>query len=158
MQINNELQDLIIKYANKYSLNPAVVFGICCQESLCNPYAARFEPHYKWLYKPNEVRPRMCSLETEKILQKTSWGLMQVMGGVYREHGFEGWLTKVATNPEIQLDYGCKHLSKKIRRWGGQKGILAYNSGSPRKGKDGRYVNAYYLKKVVRYGEKFHGD
>jgi soluble lytic murein transglycosylase-like protein len=85
------------------------------------------------------------------MLQKTSFGLMQVMGAVFREYGFEGWLSQIVTSPELQLEFGCKHLSKKIRRYGKESGIAAYNAGSPRRKPDGKFVNQYYVDNVLRY-------
>jgi len=147
----DKINEQIVKFSKKYGLNPTIVYGICKQESTLNPLAARHEPDYKWVWKPKEVKPQFCSIDTERMLQKTSFGLMQVMGAVYREHGFTGWLTEVASNVELQLDYGCKHLSKKIAKYGRDGGIVAYNSGIPRTGTDGKYVNQYYLDNVLKY-------
>jgi len=144
----------IITAAAKHGIPYSTVGGIIRQESGAEPLACRHEPGYRWLYYPERVKPVTCSLTTEKIFQMTSWGLMQVMGAVYREYGFEGWLSKVICDIEAQLEYGCLHLGKKIKKFGLEGGIVAYNSGSPRRKEDGTYVNQYYLDAVLRYTEE----
>lgn len=153
--MDEELKQLIIKYADKYGLDPKIVYGVCMQESGLNPLACRYEPKYKWLWNPSKSKPKTCSLDTEIILQKTSWGLMQDMGAVFRELGFTGWLTEVIQSPEVQIDYGCCLLAKKIQKYGLVEGILSYNSGSPLRKKGGGYVNEDYLKGVMQYSEDF---
>ena len=148
------LIELILKLADKYGTDPAIIYGVCQQESGFNELAVRHEPNYKWTWKPKEAKPRWCSVDTERMLQKTSIGLMQVMGAVYREFGFKGWLTSIVTDPEIQLEYGCLYLSKKIVKYGRDGGIVAYNSGSPRYTTDGKYRNAHYLENVLKYATR----
>ena len=142
--------------AEKHGIDPTIVYGVVQQESTGNSIACRFEKNYKWLYKPGSVKPRSCSLDTEVASQKMSWGLMQVMGAVYRELGYKDWLSKVLTLPELQLDYGCKFLKKKIDKYGLHEGILCYNSGSPLFNDDGSYKNQYYLDKVLHYSKGFY--
>lgn len=142
--------------AEKHGIDPAIVYGVVQQESTGNYVACRFEKNYKWLVTPAKVKPINCSLDTEETLQKMSFGLMQMMGGVFRELGYKDWLSKVLTLPELQLDYGCKFLKKKINRYGLHEGILSYNSGSPLKHDDGSYKNQYYLDKVLHYSKGFY--
>ncbi len=144
------MKELVKKYAEKYGLDPAIVFGVCMQESSMNPKARRFEPNWCYFY----MLPTLPGVTTadEHNDQATSWGLMQVMGAVLREHGYKGVLPDILNDPEAQIDYGCKHLHKKIMKYGLELGILAYNAGSPRK-KNGKWVNAAYLKKVLKYSE-----
>ena len=153
--MDEKLMQMIVEAAEDRALDPAIVYGVCRQESALNPLAIRFEPNYKWLWKPKEVKPQTCSLDTERALQKMSFGLMQVMGAVFRECGYKGWLTEIIAKPDIQLSYGCKHLAKKIQKYGLERGILAYNSGSPRKNSDGAYINQYYLDNVMKFKAAF---
>lgn len=150
----NRIFTVIKETAKAHKLPVELVYGICMQESALNPLAVRYEPNYRWLYFPEEVKPTICSLTTEKTLQKTSWGLMQVMGAVVREYGFEGWLTEMVAGTSLQLRYGCKHLSKLIARWGLEGGIVAYNAGSPRIGNDGKYINQLYLDRVMTHSKR----
>jgi len=151
--MDDKLAELITQAARQSDLDPALVWAICKQESGMNPLAVRHEPAYKWVCKPVENKPHGCSLDTERMLQKTSFGLMQVMGAVFREYGFKGWLSEIITQPALQLEYGCKHLKRKLAKYGSEGGIVAYNSGSPRYNAQGKYVNQYYLDNVLKYAE-----
>jgi len=150
-----EIKPYVEKYARLYGLKPEIVYGVCVQESGLNPYAARFEPNYKWLFRPSKVKPLLCSAVTEETCQKISWGLMQIMGAVFRELGFQGWLTEVLSSIDIQLDYGCRLLSVKINKYGLHDGILSYNSGSPIKGKDGKFINEHYYEGVIKHSQTY---
>jgi len=141
---------LINQYATKYAFDPAILWGICMTESSMNPKATRYEPNYVWLYKPGEYGVRI-DIETRQ--QKTSFGLMQVMGAVLREYGYKGTLSNILKDPEAQLDYGCRHLAKKIKRYGLNLGIACYNSGSPIRNPDGTLKNANYIKKVLEHSK-----
>jgi soluble lytic murein transglycosylase-like protein len=137
--------------SKKYNLPPEIIYGVCVQESALNPFAVRFEPHYKWIVKDRRLKPKGCSDATEITLQKTSFGLMQVMGAVIREQGFAGWLTETLCSVEMQIEFGCRHLAKGVKRWGSiEAGLSAYNAGSPRK-ENGRYVNQNYVDGVLRH-------
>lgn len=150
-----QIIEAIKDYAEQYGLPAHIVYGVCMRESVLDPFAARYEPHYKWLYKPSTVKPSICSLDTETILQKTSIGLMQVMGGVYRELGYRGWLSALFANPELQLEYGCRHLAAKIRKYGLEGGISAYNAGAPDRDRDGKIDNPEYVKAVMTFAAGF---
>ena len=144
--------NLIERMAPTFGLEASLVYAVCRQESSLNPFAVRYEKNYRWLLP--EVKVPGCTSETERMLQKTSIGLMQVMGAVYRELGFTGWLTEVVGDAVIQLEYGCLFLSKKIEKYGMDRGILAYNSGSPIK-KNGKYINQYYLDRVKQFRKEW---
>lgn len=143
------LKPLIEKYAAKYGLRPEIVYGVIKKESSFNPFAARFETAYRYIYKAQDLKPDDCSLTTEVALQKTSFGLMQCMGGVLREHGYQGWLTAIIADVEAQLNYGCKHLKSKIDKYGELRGISAYNAGSPTAN------NAEYVSRVMAYSREW---
>ncbi|MBN1840798.1 MAG: lytic transglycosylase domain-containing protein [Deltaproteobacteria bacterium] len=147
----------ITSAAEKAKLDPAIVYGVCVKESSLDPMAVRFEENYRWLFHPDLIRPTFCSLDTEKCLQKFSFGLMQVMGATFRELGFRGWLTSIPQDIGVQLEYGCKYLQQKIKKYGRDEGILAYNAGSPRKSKvpGKKYVNDSYLSEVLEYAREY---
>lgn len=149
------MKALIESIATRHGLDPAIVSGICMQESSLNPDAARHEPEYRWVLRDTRLKPPTCTIETELVFQRTSWGLMQVMGAVFREQGLSGWLNAVVKDPALQLEYGCRHLKKKIQTWGLEPGILAYNAGTPRRDAAGRYVNQYYLDNVLRFAKEW---
>lgn len=140
---------LIEKYAARHKLYPATVYGVCMAESSMDPKATRYEPDYRWLYQPEAY-----DFISEIHWQKTSLGLMQVMGAVLREYGYKPSLQSILSSPSNQLDYGCRHLSAKIRKYGAINGIAAYNTGSPRWG-NGKLVNQEYVDKVLRHAKDF---
>ena len=92
-----------IASARTYGLPVAIVQGIMEVESGGNPFAMKFECHYRWLVDVNTLKPFRyltpgeiynirppddfnyltgTTPDTEWIGQKTSWGPMQVMGAV----------------------------------------------------------------------------
>jgi len=139
--------EFISAATKKHDLPPDIVYGVCMQESAMNAHACRYEHNYKYLItKPN--KPFTCSYDTEMILQKCSIGLMQVMGAVYREYGYEGWLSALFCEPATQLDFGCLHLKNKlIKHQSIEKALSAYNAGVPIKG------NADYVQKVLKFAK-----
>lgn len=156
------MKALIQKYAEKYSLDPAIVYGVCMTESSMNPKATRFEPGYKWLYHVDMcAKEANVPFEVEKRQQMTSFGIMQLMGGVLREYNYWGRLSDILYSPDAQIAFGCRHLASKIAKYGLELGILAYNSGSPGRDLNGVWFppeqqhNADYLKKVMRYAAQF---
>jgi soluble lytic murein transglycosylase-like protein len=70
-----------------HSLDPALVCAVCEQESAWNPYAIRYEPGFLARYVAPIFTAGKISA-TEAYARSFSWGLMQVMGQVAREHGF----------------------------------------------------------------------
>jgi hypothetical protein len=150
-----EVLAMIKVKAEKHGIVPAVLYGICKQESGLDPHATRSEPHYRWIVRDTRLKPHNCTIITEHALQRISWGVMQVMGAVIREQGYAGWIDAIACDLDAQIEYGCRHLKKMIQRYGEMEGVLAYNAGSPRKGPDGNYVNAYYYARVMRYASDY---
>jgi len=135
------------------------VLGIIETESSFNPYACRYEPHYRWIYKPEEFYISYSStVETEIQFQKCSLGLMQLMGAVYRELGYKKPLPAVFEDIDAQISYGIRHFLKFYHRYESiTAAISSYNAGSPRKTQTGRYVNQGYVDKVLANAEKWRG-
>ena len=148
----------IKSYSHLYNLDPSIVYGVCKTESNLNSFAMRYETGYKYLVDPKKVRPSTCSINTESILQKCSFGLMQVMGSVFREYGYARWLSEIITDIDLQISYGCRHLSNKIKKYGLQKGIASYNSGSPRYDKNGKLANQEYVDLVMGYTKEWKDE
>lgn len=124
------LDPIIEDMGRKYGIEPALIRGIIKQESNWDVNASRFEAH------KNDA----------------SWGLMQVMlataQGVL---GNPNLTTTQLINPQVNIEAGTKLMADNLRRWGNlSDAIAAYNAGSPRLGKDGKYVNAEYVSKVLR--------
>ncbi len=136
-----------------------VVMAIIETESSFNPYAARYEPNYRWLVSPERFyRFYTSNPETEIILQKTSLGLMQLMGANYRALGYTRPLTQVFEDVDAQIRYGIKHFLNYYEKYESlPKAIAAYNAGSPRKTQTGRYVNQKYVDTVLANSQKWRG-
>lgn len=143
---------LIAKYSAQYGIPADLLRAVIQVESGGNPWAIRYEPRYRWLY--NDARPvRGVSADTEREAQKTSWGLMQVMGAVARERGFDKPFLSELCDPSKGMEYGCKHLAAYYRRHGDwERAVVSYNAGSPRRREDGRWVNQAYLDKIRAAG------
>src|SRR5208282_5595831 len=95
--------------AANHKLDPALVCAVADQESSWNPYAIRYEPAFRSRYvAPLGLPP------TEEVARSVSWGLMQVMGQVAREHGFSGKFLTALCEPEAGLEIGCAVLAARI--------------------------------------------
>ena len=147
-QSKQYIMDCISRRAKDFGLDKKIITAICYVESSMNPDAVRFEPEYRWFYQPEVVCPHGITIETEKIMQMCSWGLMQVMGGVLREYGYEGFIHKISIDDQIY--YGVKHLKRKIGKYGLKAGVCAYNSGSPVYDSTGELKNIDYFLRVLR--------
>jgi len=143
----------IQKVSKKFDINPKIIASIVMQESGGDACATRYENHYRWLLNPEvyAVKNRI-TVETETMQQKTSWGLMQIMGGVARELGYEGPLVGLC-RPEINLHYGIKKLLQLKGKYSENLNdvFAAYNAGSVRKDDSGAYVNNHYVTGVNSY-------
>lgn len=142
--INQSLiSSVLSQAANKYGLDHNLVLAIVAHETNGMNFKTRYEPSWKYLYLAKEHAENLnISIETETIMQSMSWGLMQIMGSVAREHGFEDDLPKL-TDPLLGLDYGCQHLKHKLDVYNCHEtdAISAYNAGKVIKETDGTYSN-----------------
>jgi soluble lytic murein transglycosylase-like protein len=138
--------------AVRHQIDPNWVIAIIQTESAGLYTAMRYEPGWAYFARPEFYASRLnITVETERQLQKFSYGLMQIMGSVAREYGFADSLA-LLIDPFRSLEYGCRHLKNFRRRYPtGRDWIAAYNAGSPRKRPDGSYVNEQYVKKVVGF-------
>ena len=162
-------------WSSEYFLPFSLIMAIANVESGQNKHAVRFERHYRYLFDVGSGKPfrklsddeimskrapydfpfygDISSRDTEWVGQQCSWGAMQVMGAVAREHGFQGRFPELCGDAGIK--YGCLHLSKLrerfLREYGWRGVIAAYNAGSPRK-IGGAFVNQKYVDAVVSAG------
>jgi len=153
--LSPEVWFLICQVSKNMDIDHALVAGVVMTESAGNTWAARFEPGWKYFWKTPEFAKSVgASVATEQNMQATSWGLMQVMGTVARELGHKGWVTDMC-DPKIGLEYGIRHLKAKMKQFGEEGGIAAYNAGTPRKNTDGSFVNQAYVDKVQSFRRGF---
>jgi len=150
-----DLESQIFVMAKNAKLDPILVKAIAYAESSCNPKAVRYEKNYRYLFDVKEFAKKCrISVESEEVLQKMSFGLLQIMGAVARERGFDGYLTDLC-DPMIGLFWGCKHLELLFQKYKGDDAIAAWNAGSPRKGADGFYENQHYVNRVKSFYNQF---
>ncbi len=142
--------DAITKISKLKRVNPMLIGAIVSVESNGNPKAFRYESHYKWLVSPETFSSRnRITVKSERVLQMSSMGLMQIMGANARTYGHIGPLTDLY-DAEIGLKYGIEHLTKLIDKYSSiNDAISAYNQGSPRKNSKGQYTNQKYVDKII---------
>lgn len=123
----NELIALARATATKHNLDPALVCAVVEQESSWEPHAIRYEPAFRSRYvAPLGLPP------TEEVARSISWGLMQVMGQLAREHGFTEKFLSGLCDPSSALDVGCTVLADKIKAAGGDltRALSLWNGGA----------------------------
>lgn len=142
-------------------------------ESGGNPFAWNPEPAYRYVWDvkrnipfklgedivrspvpPKDFPTLAGDQDQEWWGQRASWGLMQVMGAVARELGYrEPYLPELCL-PDTNIQYGCLHLKALHRLYAGKFGLMgvvaAYNAGSPRLLRNGKFENQRYVDKVFR--------
>jgi soluble lytic murein transglycosylase-like protein len=131
MGVPLQLVALARRAAAVQSLDPALVCAVVEQESGWNPWALRYEPLFfaKYvapLYTNNKVSA------SEAYARGFSWGLMQVMGQVARETGYDPVFLSSLCDPDQGLAIGCKVLRRKLDAMAGDtlRGLLAWNGGA----------------------------
>ncbi|MBK8184877.1 MAG: transglycosylase SLT domain-containing protein [Candidatus Competibacteraceae bacterium] len=158
LTITPEITALTVEAASRYNLPTALVLAIIQAESGGDPWAIRYEPAFfkRYIEGARIVVFGAVSHDTERMARATSWGLMQVMGQVARERGFQGAFLSSLCDPAMGIKWGCHHLdSLRIRffdKYGWPGVVAAFNAGSPRKNKAGLYVNQVYVDKIGLFG------
>jgi soluble lytic murein transglycosylase-like protein len=118
------------RVAGNFKLDPALVCAVIEQESNWNPWAMRYEPMFFAKYVAMQYTNGKITA-TEAYARGMSWGLMQVMGQVAREVGFDMSFLSALCDPEAGISIGCAHLARKLDANQGDlvKGLLAWNGG-----------------------------
>jgi soluble lytic murein transglycosylase-like protein len=141
-----ELRAIIEEKAKEYDVDPDLVQAFCCIESSYEPKATRYEPNFYARY----IRPMVFAgriTADEGMNRATSWGIMQIMGQVAREKGFNGEFSELF-DPATALEWSLKHLKHFIVKYASlNDAIASYNAGSPRMN-DNKYVNQQYVDKI----------
>jgi len=140
------LELLARSVANRHQLWPELILAIIEQESSFNPWAIRYEHAFFQKYiLPQWVNSKLPNI-TEAQARAFSWGLMQVMGQVAREHGFQGAFLAELCDPAVGLEVGCRVLAAKLAADGNvTKALLLWNGGS----------NPGYPQQVLARAEKY---
>ena len=154
---NAALLSLIVSTARGAQVPPEVALGIIKIESGGDRYAAKINPTYPYMMMQAK-RPAGCSVDVERLFQKTAWGLMQVMGATARELGFDGWLSELVvpeTNVRLGIEFLGRKMSQHLERDGIEGVVAAYNGGAPRRRPDGKFVNQTYVDRVMEAAKRF---
>src|ERR1700675_4012628 len=109
MAPTTELVALARTIAYEHGLDPALVCAVVEQESAWDAHAIRYEPGFSAPY----VWPLNLPAK-EEIAPSISWGLLQVMGQVAREHGFQGPFLSSLCDPSAGLTFGSIVLAGKL--------------------------------------------
>ena len=118
--------------ASRQSLWPELVCAIVERESSWDRWALRYEPAFYARYvEPQLVRGAIAS-EGEARARAFSWGLMQVMGQVAREHGFTAPSLAGLCDPATALTIGCHVFAAKLAAAEGnvERALLLWNGGA----------------------------
>lgn len=146
---------IIATEAKTLNLDPKIMTALFWVESSGVACTTRYEPAYRNLHFYREHAGNLgITHETEKVHQKTSWGIAQIMGGTARELGFDGHLPELC-DPRKSIHYGALYFKKKYEKYGDyQDAIAAYNAGVAKKSKGGLYLPGIVQKhvdKVMRH-------
>ena len=127
MQPNPELIALARDAGQRHALDPALVCAVIEQESAWDSLAIRYEPGFRALY----VAPLRLPA-SEEIARSISWGLMQVMGQVAREHEFTGRFLSALCDPATGIEIGCRVLRAKLDGASNDisRGLQRWNGGA----------------------------
>lgn len=151
-------------------LTRELVEAVVAVESGGNPWAWNPEPKYRYLWDVRLKRP-FRELKTSEIVaefppadfhsiagdadqewwgQQASWGLMQVMGAVAREHGSRVSYLPELCAPDLNLFIGCTHLDSLVQWAQGDitKALCAWNGGKAGNAKV-PYRNQAYADRVL---------
>ena len=126
MAPTTEIVALARTIASVHGLDSALVCAVVEEESAWDPHAIRYEPGFRASY----VAPLNLPC-TEEIARSISWGLMQVMGQVAREHGFQRPYLSALCESSAGLTFGCIVLAAKLAAAGGDvsRGLALWNGG-----------------------------
>jgi hypothetical protein len=130
--------DVIDQKCKFHDVNPYHIIALIKTESNGNHLACRYEANFKWTYKIEEFAKKISATkDTIEILQKTSFGLGQVMG----VHFFElkttinyleiySWPT-ILFDVNVNLEYTIMIWKKKFEKYGLEPdtAYAAYNAG-----------------------------
>jgi len=148
------MQKQIKAAAKKFGVDSSLIAAIIQVESGGLAFRTRFEDNFKHTTKDfQEHASRLgVTFMTEYVHQKTSWGLMQVMGATARDCGFKLHLPQLCL-PEHGIYWGTHYFKIQLNRYARSvnqetDAIAAYNAGSARVDGSGRYRNFKYVQKV----------
>jgi soluble lytic murein transglycosylase-like protein len=126
-----EVIDLARRIAADHGVDPQLACAVIEQESAWNPWAVRYEPGFLSRYvAPLYTAGKLSATET--YTRSMSWGLMQIMGQVAREHGFSESSLAELCDPATGIEFGCRVLAARIAHAKGNvvDALSAWNGGA----------------------------
>ena len=129
--VSPEIIALARRIGVSHGIEPQLVCAVIEQESAWNSWAVRYEPAFLSRYvAPLYTTGKLSA--TEAYTRAMSWGLMQVMGQVAREHGFAEPSLAELCDPATGVEFGCRILAARLARSKGDvpAALLAWNGGS----------------------------
>lgn len=142
---------IVDRVAGLHGLDTDLVWAILRHESSGNPWAWKPEPRYPYLWNVRTHAPFRALTHAELAsedppldfpalagdrhqewwAQQASWGLMQIMGAVAREHGFGADYLPQLCDPESNILVGCSYLAQLVTWAAGnvRQAVAAYNAG-----------------------------
>lgn len=135
----------------EHDIDPKLIDAMIHVESSWNPWAIRYEPKFDYLENVAKFARQKSGafFDTETVMQKCSFGLMQVMGGTARWMGFVGPLPSLL-DPEVSIHMGIRvFLRRAVKYPKLEDQVAAYNAGSIIKNLNGSYKNQAYVDKVM---------
>lgn len=153
--IRTQYVGLLTKEAANQGVDPKLADSIIQVESGWDPWAMRFEPNFtSFIDQAKFAALNGITIETEKICQRSSWGLGQIMGQTARWLKYQGPISQLC-EPETGILYCLKYLAELATRLSRIEDMAAaYNAGGVKFDADGKYKNQVYVDRVMsRYGK-----
>ncbi len=159
----SEIDSFLSVYSEQFRLDLNLLKAISIRESNKHNFKVRFEPHIAEarLWYPRQWAEKLIiSYDTECVLQKLSWGPMQILGSTARWMGYEDDLTKLVC-PEFSLLYSAKYMRWLSDRTHGDESrlIASWNGGlGVKKTSGGMWANQRYVDGVYKELLKLRGE
>ncbi len=148
-----EYREVLNKICKDFGVDSDVMAAIITVESNWRPWAVRHEPTFKLNNTPylTFAKENGITGETERTLQRCSWGLGQVLGATARHMGFAGPLNSLC-DVTTGLIWSVKFYSRLHKRYDTVADrIAAYNAGSATFDGFQKYINQGYVDKVSKH-------
>ncbi len=146
-----DLRAIVRREAEDQRLSAPVLEAIISVESRWNPWALRIERNFTYVVDvERHAKFSQITVDTERALQRMSFGLMQIMGGTARSIGFIGPLATLL-DPEANVHWGARYFQRlTLQHSLVTDQIAAYNAGTVRRDVGGLYLNQAYVEKVSK--------
>lgn len=160
-----EIEEITKETCKAYNIPVNFLLALIQTESNFNQYVVRYERGYLWTYSPRECAEMLgdgCTKDTMEMMQKTSWGLTQLMAAnLYASLNFKGWPGELLHNVKLSLDLTAQYINNMMRRqeiyWTNPLDVYAaYNAGSVRHTAEGIYVNARNVNRFNKIYKLYH--